>query len=50
MATMGMLSATLNIQARKTVWFFRLAIAGGIFLSIQTAILNKLNWAYFFLA
>ena len=48
LAALGMLSALLNIQTRRPLWLFRLAVAGGIFLAIQTALLDALIWANYF--
>ena len=49
LAALGMLSALLNIQPRRPAWFFWLAIAGGIFLVFQAAVLDALIWTNYFL-
>jgi hypothetical protein len=50
LAALGMLSALLKIQPRKPAWFFWLAFAGGVFFSIQTALLDALIWTNYFVA
>jgi hypothetical protein len=47
-ASLGMLSALLNIKPRRPAWFFWLAFTGAIFLVIQTALLDALVWTTFF--
>ena len=49
LASLGMLSALLNIQPRKPAWLFWLAFSGSIFLVIQTALLDAMIWSNFFL-
>jgi hypothetical protein len=49
LASLGMVSALLNIQPRKPAWLFWLAFTGAAFLAIQTALLDALVWTVFFL-
>jgi hypothetical protein len=48
LASLGLLSALLNIQPRRPAWFFWLAFGGGIFFAIQTALLDALVWTSYF--
>ena len=49
LASLGLLSALMNIQPRKPALFFWLAFGGCALLCIQTALMDALIWANFFL-
>jgi hypothetical protein len=48
LASLGLLSALLNIQPRKPVWSFWLAFTGCVLFCIQTALMDALIWTNFF--